>query len=73
MPTSRECPKCGGSMTDGFIADHTYGSVSVSSWVEGEPKRSWWYGVKLTGEKPIEITTWRCDTCGYLESYAQAG
>jgi hypothetical protein len=60
-------------MSEGFVADTTYGGASVSSWIEGEPKRSWWMGVKLAGETPIEIKTWRCDRCGYLESYAPVG
>jgi rubredoxin len=70
MAQSHECPKCGGAMTDGFIVDKTYGGADVPRWVEGEPKKSIWVGLKLGGTKPIEVTTWRCRRCGYLESYA---
>ena len=43
---------------------------AASTWVEGEPKKSMWVGVKLDGKKPFEIETWRCPKCGFLENYA---
>lgn len=71
MPaTSRTCPKCQSRMVEGFVVDTTYGGRTVSSWVEGAPKRSIWVGVLLEGRKPIEIATYRCTSCGFLESYA---
>ena len=57
-------------MIEGFIVDHTHGGSTVSAWVEGEPKKSIWFGVKLKGSTPIDISTWRCRRCGFLESYA---
>ena len=72
MARSRTCPKCQGSMSEGFLLDQTYGSRGVSSWVEGAPEKSIWVGVKLHGRKPIEIATWRCGSCGFLESYAKS-
>ena len=65
------CPKCGKSMQEGFVLDNTYGSRIVSGWVEGEPQKSIWVGVKLEGKKPIEITAYRCTGCGFIESYAK--
>jgi rubredoxin len=70
MAQSRKCPKCAGAMSAGFIVDETHGGAAVASWVEGEPKRSIWVGLKLRGTTPIEVTTWRCRGCGYLESFA---
>ena len=70
MPQSRQCPKCQGAMAEGFVVDHTHGGASVSAWVEGEPRKSFWTGLKLGGSTPIDIATWRCRRCGYLESYA---
>jgi ribosomal protein S27AE len=64
------CPKCQGSMSEGFVLDQTYGGRGVASWVEGEPNKNFWVGVTLGDKKPIEIATWRCGSCGYLESYA---
>jgi hypothetical protein len=55
-------------MTEGFVVTEQSGVRAVSSWSEGPPRRTW-LGIKLRG-KPIEITTWRCQRCGFLESYA---
>ncbi len=57
-------------MQQGWVLDHTYGARAVRSWVEGEPMRSIWVGVKLEGKAPIEIELWRCSRCGYSEQYA---
>ena len=73
MARSKSCPKCQASMAGGFVIDNTHGGRTVSSWLEGAPNKSFWVGVKLEGKKPIEITTWRCGSCGFLESYAQPG
>jgi hypothetical protein len=57
-------------MSVGFILDNAdSGARKVSSWVEGAPIKGW-LGVKLGGRKPIDIQTWRCSRCGFLESYA---
>jgi ribosomal protein S27AE len=70
MAQSHKCPKCKSAMSEGFVMDNAYGTMAVSTWVEGAPKKSIWVGVKLEGRKPIEIETWRCGKCGFLESYA---
>lgn len=67
---ARDCPKCASAMVDGYIVDQGYGTAAVPSWREGEPRKSIWVGLKLGGTTPLEITTWRCRRCGYLESYA---
>ena len=71
MSKPSHCPKCQGTMSEGFVVDNSDGGLKVSSWAEGAPVKSFWLGVKL-GKKPIEIATWRCGRCGYLESYAAA-
>ncbi|MDQ3817209.1 MAG: hypothetical protein M3362_05905 [Acidobacteriota bacterium] len=58
-------------MEEGFIADVTYGGVLTSKWVEGSPEKSWWRGTKTTDKRQVEILTYRCAGCGYLESYAK--
>ena len=65
------CVKCGGTMSEGFVVDEGYGTAGVSTWQDGVPKKSFWTGVKQLKESQIEITTWRCRRCGYLESYAR--
>ena len=69
MP-QRNCPKCQGSMTEGFEVDHGHnGQRTVGSWVEGAPERGF-FGLKVRNKKKFEIQTWRCGRCGFLESYA---
>ena len=65
------CPKCKSAMEEGFIADYKgESSAKVSKWVEGEPERSFWLGIKTEGRVNLPVKTFRCVRCGYLESYA---
>ena len=57
-------------MNEGFIADYTYGAIRPSDWVEGEPVKSIWVGTKVRDKNQFKIKTFRCVSCGYLESYA---
>ena len=59
-------------MAEGFVLDRSDNGRAVSTWVEGAPQKSRWTGVKLKGKMAIEIATWRCASCGLLESYAVA-
>lgn len=70
MAQSHSCPKCGGAMVAGFVVDKGHGTSTVAAWVEGEPVRSIWTGLKLRGRTPVQIRSWRCRRCGFLESYA---
>jgi len=67
----RQCPKCTGGMEPGFVIDQNYGAMVVSQWAAGAPLKSFWSGTKLPEEKLIPIGTYRCSSCGYLESYAR--
>ena len=70
MAQPGNCPKCAGTMERGFTLDQGYGAYTLSEWVEGEPVKSLWTGIKLKGRTRHKIRTWRCRRCGYLESYA---
>jgi len=70
MPDSRVCPKCAQAMTQGFIADHTYGAVRVSHWVDGPPEASFWMKTRAPTERSLPVGTFRCVGCGFLESDA---
>ena len=66
------CPRCGGRMTQGFVVDfHQGGLRRVSSWVEGAPQKSFWHGTTAPDLKGIPIGTFRCEACGFLESFAR--
>ncbi len=72
--SSRECPKCRSRMERGFTIDHgDYSTLKVAEWVEGPPERSFWTGLRTKGREVLPIATYRCERCGYLESYAPAG
>ena len=58
-------------MEQGFVLDQTYGARGVSQWAAGAPVKSFWTGTKLPEEKLVPIGTYRCSSCGYLESYAK--
>jgi predicted nucleic-acid-binding Zn-ribbon protein len=67
---SLSCPRCGGSMEQGFIVDEGYGKKLVSAWIAGEPQKSFWAGLRVSARERVEVATYRCRQCGYLESYA---
>jgi hypothetical protein len=59
-------------MSEGFVIDRgDANQAAVQKWVEGEPEKSFWLGIRTKGREKFTITTYRCDRCGYLESYAQ--
>ncbi len=65
------CPKCDGKMKQGFVMDNTYGGRVVSHWAAGHPQRSFFMGTKLPEEDQIPVGVFRCEECGFLESYAR--
>ena len=65
------CTKCGGRMSEGFLIDEGYGIAHAGTWQSGEPRKSFWGGVKKSKKDQTKVSTFRCDRCGYLESYAK--
>ena len=74
MTKQMTCPKCTGHMEPGFIVDQAPGGANLQSkWVEGPPTPSFWTTrgrVNMQGRELVPVTTFRCDRCGYLESFA---
>jgi predicted nucleic-acid-binding Zn-ribbon protein len=72
MPSDRhECPKCGRQMQPGYFLDSKHGERrGATEWVEGVPVRSFWMGLKIKGRQVLPVTVYRCERCGFLESYA---
>ena len=73
--TERTCPKCGGRMEAGHLYDSTGEPIGRSSWSAKRPKRNvlTYLGLATSGPKEKDrrsVVTYRCDGCGYLESYA---
>ena len=68
---SDRCTKCGGTMEPGFILDKAHhGMPTPAEWLEGRPESSFWTGLKTKGRDRFPVTSYRCDRCGYLESFA---
>jgi hypothetical protein len=58
-------------MHPGYVLDlGDYNARHVAQWVEGAPEKSVWTGLKTTARAVLPVTTYRCEGCGYLESYA---
>lgn len=58
-------------MSEGFLLDRGHGNApSQQKWVEGEPVKSFWFGLHTKDRDKYRVQTYRCDRCGYLESYA---
>lgn len=65
------CAKYNGRMEEGFIADRKDDDrYAVTDWVEGKPEKSFWQGIKTRDKVKLQITTYRCASCGHLELYA---
>ena len=66
------CPKCNDVMVQGFIFDRADGGQRrVINWVEGAPDKAFWTITRIHQEKCIPVGTFRCSSCGFLESYAR--
>ena len=64
------CPKCQGEMVQGYVLDFTPVGSRVRKWYSGPPKKAGLAGIMdATSQTPIG--TFRCQTCGFLESYAR--
>jgi len=70
MNKAVECIRCHVQMEHGFVADAKQGGFMQQHWSPGEPQESFWTGLKLNSDELCLVTTLRCPTCGYLESYA---
>jgi hypothetical protein len=57
-------------MTVGVIVDHGHGQSTPERWQEGEAIVSKWWGLRVDKKALLDVETWRCTKCGYLESYA---
>jgi hypothetical protein len=58
-------------MQRGLILDRSESNMpNTQKWIEGAPKRRWWGTVNTSGRDSFGVLTFRCERCGWLESYA---
>jgi hypothetical protein len=57
-------------MEPGFMLDRRRSYGVPGQWVSGEPERSFWFGLKLSGRKQLTVSAYRCPRCGRLEVFA---
>jgi hypothetical protein len=57
-------------MEVGYVLDSTHSGYRQQAWCSGEPKKSFWTGLKIVADQLNSVRTLRCPNCGYLESYA---
>jgi len=70
MSKAVECIRCHAQMEVGYVLDATHSGYQQQNWSPGEPKPSFWTGLKLAKDQVLPVTTLKCPRCGYLESYA---
>lgn len=61
-----KCPKCGGEMEEGVSVDQ---GINNTPYVQVWAKRIEGFLKHTVGQKSIIV--YRCQKCGYLESYAK--
>jgi hypothetical protein len=70
MPSDFRCPKCSGEMQEGLVVDLNYAGILQSMWVEDQAGKSVGPG-PTDGKRKLKTITYRCSSCGYLDSYAK--
>lgn len=69
MTEAMRCMRCGGPMEVGFMRDLAHRHKAQAAWVGGTPQPALLWGV-VTHGREVPVVTYRCEGCGYLESYA---
>jgi hypothetical protein len=72
MQAPGKCSKCAGVLEDGFLLELAHGNGRlVTQWVAGIAEASIWMGLKVNDRAKLDVVTYRCQSCGFLESYAR--
>jgi hypothetical protein len=69
MPSDFRCSKCSGEMQEGLVVDLNYAGILQSMWVEDQGGKGG--PVTTDGKRKVKTITYRCSSCGHLDSYAK--
>jgi hypothetical protein len=58
-------------MEEGLVVDLNYGGAIPSMWVEDQPRKGAASGVVDNHKRKLKTITYRCSSCGFLDSYAK--
>lgn len=65
------CIRYDGKAERGFVVDRgDYSVEEQARWASGDPDNSFWRGVVQQRERKLAVVTYRCTSCGRLESFA---
>ena len=67
-----QCIRCQAELEIGFMIDTGHG-VTQAQWASGEPNSKLWrLSAIQSGSRVLPVVTYRCKSCGRLESFAPA-
>lgn len=66
------CLRCDGQLDKGFLIDKGDSDIKrQANWASGEPSTSFWrMSAVQSGSEVLPVVTYRCKSCGRLESFA---
>lgn len=66
------CHRCGGALEAGFLVDRgDYSVQEQAQWASGTPAGGFWRTSAVQkGERLLRVVTYRCTSCGGLDSFA---
>ncbi len=69
---NRRCHRCGGALAEGFLVDRgDYSAKEQAQWASGRPNSGFWRMSAIGGgERVLRVVTYRCTSCGGLDSFA---
>jgi hypothetical protein len=70
----QRCIRCDGELEPGFLIDKGESDFTRQAhWASGEPNTSFFrLSVVKSGSRSLPVITYRCKSCGRLESFANA-
>lgn len=71
MALKLNCSKCNTDMQQGVVVDLSYAGILRSMWVEDQAANTVVMGFADNHQRNVKTITYRCSSCGFLDSYAK--